>query len=174
LSVPAYKLLTAFFNETVDLIATTEVGPNIVRFGFYRQTERVPGGPTASLRRACHASCPGSQERKFPTRSPVRLKNMLNLSDLPNLSKSRQARKRNGHPYYYQREPYQHREPHLQSRPVAGRIGTVGLQNNVGRRKRDCTDAAFIPRTAAVRYCLLPAFRYGVIATLRTPALFRK
>jgi len=37
----------------------------------YRQQERVPGGPTASLRRACHASCPGSARRKFPTRSPV-------------------------------------------------------------------------------------------------------
>jgi len=64
------------FNDTVDLIATTDVGPNIIRFGFVgERNEFIPDPPPDktpsgvgghTLRHA-----PEAIEREFPARDPV-------------------------------------------------------------------------------------------------------
>jgi len=87
------------FNDTVDLIATTEVGPNIVRFGFIGDRNEFQGDPPHHYGRACHAPCsPKRKNGNSPPGLRWRLKNMLNLSGSPNLSKCDRYSKRNGHP----------------------------------------------------------------------------
>ena len=59
------------FNETVDLIATTEVGPNIVRFGFIGDRNEFQGDPPRHYGGHAMRHAPEAKERKFPAKDPV-------------------------------------------------------------------------------------------------------
>ena len=59
------------FSDTVDLIATTEVGPNIVRFGFIGDRNEFQGDPPHHYGGHAMRHAPEAKERKFPAKDPV-------------------------------------------------------------------------------------------------------
>ena len=59
------------FNDTVDLIATTEIGPNIVRFGFVGERNEFFSEPPLHYGGHAMRHAPEAQERKFPALDPV-------------------------------------------------------------------------------------------------------
>ena len=59
------------FNDTLDLVATTEVGPNIVRFGFIGDRNEFHGDPPHHYGGHAMRHAPEAQERKFPATAPV-------------------------------------------------------------------------------------------------------
>ena len=59
------------FNDTVDLIATTEIGPNIVRFGFVGERNEFFNEPPLHYGGHAMRHAPEVQERKFPASDPV-------------------------------------------------------------------------------------------------------
>ena len=59
------------FNSIIDLVVTTEIGPNIVRFGFVGERNEFYGDPPHHYGGHAMRHAPEAQERKFPALDPV-------------------------------------------------------------------------------------------------------
>ena len=58
-------------NESIELIATTDIGPNVVRFGFIGDRNEFFGEPPRFYGGHAMRHAPEAQERKFPALDPV-------------------------------------------------------------------------------------------------------
>jgi hypothetical protein len=58
-------------NDTIDLIATTDLGPNVVRFGFVGDRNEFFGDPPRFYGGHAIRHAPEARERKFPANNPL-------------------------------------------------------------------------------------------------------